>query len=90
MILQNRIQCLKCNDIIESTSRHDFRYCECSSVAVDGGQEYLRRLGTDFKELSVVIEDEKVGEMVGVLEDDRLDTLRKVTKLVQLMGANGA
>jgi hypothetical protein len=59
-------------------------------VAVDGGQEYLRRLGTDFKELSVVIEDEKVGEMVGVLEDDRLDTLRKVTKLVQLMGANDA
>lgn len=28
-------------DVIESFSVHDFKYCKCESVAVDGGHEYL-------------------------------------------------
>jgi len=44
-ILCNKIQCKKCGDIIESTNRHDFQWCSCKSVAVDGGKEYLRRCG---------------------------------------------
>ena len=44
-ILVNKIQCNKCKDIIESKYVHDFKWCSCKSIAVDGGVEYLRRLG---------------------------------------------
>lgn len=54
MIIENKIRCKKCGDIIESKTRHDFKWCSCKSVAVDGGKDYLRRLGNfdDFEELS--------------------------------------
>ena len=44
-ILVNKIQCKKCNDIIESKDVHDFKWCTCKSIAVDGGLEYLRKVG---------------------------------------------
>ena len=44
-ILVNKIKCKKCGDIIDSKSVHDFKFCKCESVAVDGGHDYLRRLG---------------------------------------------
>ena len=59
-IRTNKIKCLKCRDIIESTSVHDFRFCSCGACAVDGGMEYLRRLGEpeDWEELSEFDETE--------------------------------
>ena len=53
-ILVNKIQCNKCKDIIESKHVHDFQRCSCKSIAVDGGLEYLRRVGNleDIIELS--------------------------------------
>ena len=53
-ILVNKIQCKKCKDIIESKNVHDFKWCTCKSIAVDGGLEYLRRIGNleDIIELS--------------------------------------
>lgn len=53
-IKRNRAQCLKCMDIIESKHRHDFVSCSCGTIYVDGGKEYLRRLGkfNYLKELS--------------------------------------
>ena len=53
-MLINRIQCKKCKDIIESKHVHDFKWCTCKSIAVDGGLEYLRRIGNleDIIELS--------------------------------------
>ena len=55
-ILVNKIKCNKCGDIIESTYRHDFKYCQCGAVAVDGGNDCLRRCFTnspdDFTDLS--------------------------------------
>ena len=47
MIVQNAALCLSCGDKIVSKHRHDFVECTCGAVAVDGGQEYLRRIG-DF------------------------------------------
>jgi len=54
MIIRNRIRCRRCGDIIESTYTHEFVRCSCGAVAVDGGREYLRRLGEieDMEELS--------------------------------------
>ncbi|WP_242227503.1 hypothetical protein [Bacillus cereus group sp. BfR-BA-01315] len=42
---RNAIQCRKCGDVIESKFTHDFKYCLCGSVGVDGGLEYARITG---------------------------------------------
>ena len=34
---KHAIQCKKCSDVIESTSHHDFKYCSCKAVGIDGG-----------------------------------------------------
>jgi hypothetical protein len=53
-LVRNAVQCLNCNDIIESTFRHDYIKCSCGGCAVDGGLDYVRtgyRDGIDFVEL---------------------------------------
>lgn len=59
-IVENKIKCKKCGDILESKSVHDFKFCKCGAVAVDGGHDYLRRCGNrdDWEELSVTDEIE--------------------------------
>lgn len=55
-IIKNCIKCNHCGDVIVSTHRHDFKWCKCGTVAVDGGNDYLRRSFTnnaeDFTDLS--------------------------------------
>ena len=53
-ILVNKIRCKKCGEVIESVSVHDFKFCKCKTVAVDGGHDYLRRSGNreDWEDLS--------------------------------------
>lgn len=53
-ITRNAAKCLKCGDVVESTSRHELVWCSCRAMAVDGGHEYLRRLGAreDFEDMS--------------------------------------
>ena len=57
---RNAIQCTVCDDVIESKHRHDFKWCSCGSCAVDGGNDYLRRLGdpSNWIELSITKENE--------------------------------
>ena len=56
-IIHNRIKCLKCGDVIESFTVHDFKVCSCGACFVDGGTDYLRRGGNreDWKDLSETI-----------------------------------
>ena len=58
-IIRNRIKCKHCGDIIESISVHDFKFCSCGKVAVDGGRCYLKRTGSpnDWEELSEIIDN---------------------------------
>ena len=58
-IINNKIKCKKCGDVIESEYTHDFRMCRCGACAVDGGHDYLRRLGNldNWEELSEVAEE---------------------------------
>ncbi len=60
-IIRNRIKCKKCGEIIESISTHDFKFCKCGAVAVDGGKEYLRRDGNreDYEEMIEYEEDDE-------------------------------
>lgn len=38
----NKLKCKKCGDAIESKYGHDFKYCKCGAIFVDGGLEYSR------------------------------------------------
>jgi hypothetical protein len=51
-IYSNKIKCNSCGDIIESKTVHDFKWCSCGKVAVDGGKEYLRRLAMSWDEFT--------------------------------------
>lgn len=51
-----KIKCLKCNDIIESLSKHDFKYCKCNACSIDGGTQYTRICG-DSKYINIIYED---------------------------------
>ena len=42
-----------CGDVIQSMHRHDFKWCKCKGLAVDGGGAYLRMVG-DIKNYDVV------------------------------------
>jgi hypothetical protein len=44
-LLLNGAKCKKCKTTVYSGSTHDFRYCSCKAIAVDGGHEYIRRSG---------------------------------------------
>lgn len=48
MILSNKAQCKICKDIVESRHRHDFKWCKCGQMYVDGGKEYIRRGAKDL------------------------------------------
>lgn len=54
-IIENKIRCKKCGDIIESKTVHDYVICKCGACAVDGGHAYLRRSGypENWEDLSV-------------------------------------
>lgn len=48
------IKCLKCDDVIVSKYRHDFRRCKCGAAFVDGGRAYLRYGATSLSDVEVV------------------------------------
>jgi hypothetical protein len=73
MIIQNAVSCLGCGDFIVSKHRHDFVTCTCGAVSVDGGQEYLRRVG-DFAnavDLSWSLSDELYRDSADAVEEAR-------------------
>jgi hypothetical protein len=58
ILIQNEAKCKKCGDIIFSAHRHDFKYCSCGAIAVDGGMDYARRVGdaADIEERSIYMD----------------------------------
>lgn len=56
-IQKNAARCRRCGDVIQSGHTHDFRWCRCGAIAVDGGHAYLARTGRpeDCEELSVCL-----------------------------------
>lgn len=55
-IIENKIQCRKCGDIIESTFAGTVVFCKCGSVKISGGYTNLERFNlhenVDYKECS--------------------------------------
>jgi hypothetical protein len=56
-IMHNKAKCKKCDSVIESIHRHDWKSCKCGAIFVDGGKSYIRRGGKleDIEELSEFI-----------------------------------
>lgn len=73
-ILVNKIKCKKCGEIIESTHRHDFKFCKCGAVTIDGGNDYLKRSGNieDWEELS---EYENILDSSKLAENETLEAI---------------
>ncbi len=74
IIKHNKIRCKKCGEIIESFSRHDYKWCSCGNCAVDGGHDYLRRgwYSDEWEDLSEFEEIEvkpkyKIGDVVSFI-----------------------
>lgn len=70
MIIQNEAKCRKCDDIIWSGSRHDFKTCECGAISVDGGMDYIRRVGEpeDIEERSLTTNKDRLMKCVERVE----------------------
>ena len=58
-VIRNAAKCRKCGDIIESTYVHDFKWCSCHSIFVDGGMEYLRR-GGELEDIIELSQEEEI------------------------------
>lgn len=53
-LIRNALRCDSCGDEIESKYTHDFKWCKCRAIAIDGGLSYTRRIGAidNYEELS--------------------------------------
>ena len=41
---RNRAACPECEDVLESTHRHDLKTCSCGNLSIDGGLAYAKRM----------------------------------------------
>ena len=48
-LLRSQIECPSCGELVASVHRHDFRYCPCGAIAIDGGRDYLRIVGSEWR-----------------------------------------
>ena len=60
MILSNQVRCNECGDEPFSRSVHHYNSCNCGNIAVDGGTDYLRRVGNihNYTDMSIEIPNE--------------------------------
>lgn len=64
VIMVNAAVCLMCDEYIESWYRHDFKFCMCKNVFVDGGKDYLRHGYNDktkYRDESISFTKEELG-----------------------------
>jgi hypothetical protein len=54
---QAALRCNKCQEIVYSTMRHEFKYCGCQSCFIDGGRDYTRSGGDSTPGLIDLIEN---------------------------------
>ena len=62
-IVSNQIICKNCGDSIYSMHRHHYVTCSCGSCSVDGGQDYLKRVGSGWEDVSITIEKDALEKL---------------------------
>lgn len=48
MVIVRTAKCPKCKQVLYSRAIHDFRYCSCEEIFIDGGFDYTKIGGTDL------------------------------------------
>ena len=48
------LKCLVCGSIVYSRARHDFHWCPCKSVAIDGGQVDYIKVNGNFEDYEMI------------------------------------
>lgn len=76
VIIRNSIRCNLCGHEIQSRHRHDFRGCRCGNSMVDGGFDYLRRIGSSWTDTSIL------EEMALPLDKARIEEMRQQAALL--------
>ena len=56
-----KIRCPKCKKMVYSLHRHDFQWCPCNSVAIDGGFDYCK-LSASQEILDQLTKDKPCGD----------------------------
>jgi hypothetical protein len=57
-LIQNKVKCKTCNDILESIFEHHRVYCSCGLCSIDGGKEKrIRDCKGPYTELSTFLKD---------------------------------
>lgn len=51
-----KVRCKKCDDIIQSMYRHDFKWCRGKHIFVDGGDAYLH-MGGNPDDAEILLEE---------------------------------
>ena len=72
-----KVVCFKCLDVIQSMFRHDFKWCSCKSIAVDGGGDYLKmsyKTGAQYEVLQEEVDNEEVIRTSEVIDGGRTIT----------------
>lgn len=87
MILSNQARCKHCGDEPYSMHRHDFQTCSCASLSVDGGMDYLRRVGApeDCIDMSIVISQDHYDGLLEAMTDPTKNDLGKICNIVRYL-----
>jgi hypothetical protein len=56
MIKLNKAKCLACGDILISNASNKWETCSCGSLSIGGGAFFIERKGTNFREMSQMID----------------------------------
>ena len=72
---RHAIQCKKCLETIESKHRHDFKYCSCRAVGIDGGLSAGNRILGELVDIEnrsmycTIVQKKKIWLPYCVIED---------------------
>lgn len=84
--MRNRAKCKLCKEIIESFHSHDFVYCKCKEIYVDGGTSCYRAGANDFSNFiriddeGLEIEVKLVDSVHDIPESTSIDDIPKPTR----------
>jgi|TARA_Y100000310_G_C20704127_1_gene833252 hypothetical protein len=90
-IIQNEVFCYECETNIFSRHRHDFVTCKCGNISVDGGMDYLRRVGGEkpYAEWSMSMDEDVLNECRNILtEETTRNDLGKVLAILRVLRDN--
>jgi hypothetical protein len=76
------IICRKCGDVIWSRHRHDFRWCSCKTVAIDGGRDYTKIVGEqeDWYQVDIKVIPHSLDAQSKEVDNGTHQSLEKISK----------